>query len=133
METMGAGVSIGRVDNRGILPRALKQIVDEGMGDVAISYYEILKDETCTRPKVVDLLVSGGKVLPLKLDKSQEAIQGLSKVAIRREDEALALIASGSRLRSCESTSTQLEVLQVPRHPGDPPHQVRSGEEAQPG
>ena len=105
METMGAGVSIGRVDNRGILPRALKQIVDEGMGDVAISYYEILKDETSTRPKVVDLLVSGGKVLPLKLDKSQEAIQGLSKVAFRREDEALALIASGSRLRSCESTS----------------------------
>ena len=104
METMGAGASIGRIDNRGILPRALKQLFDEGMGEVAISYYEILKDETCTKPKVVDLLVPGGKVLPVKLDKSQTAIQGLSRTTVRNEGEALATVASGSQLRSTEST-----------------------------
>ena len=104
MDTMGAGASIGKTDNRGMLPRALKQLFDEGMGEVAISYYEILKDETCTKPKVVDLLVPGGKVLPVKLDKSQTAIQGLSKTVVRNESAALALVASGSRVRSTEST-----------------------------
>jgi len=104
METMGAGASIGRIDSRGILPRALKQLFDEGMGDVAISYYEILKDETCTKPKVVDLLIPGGKVLSVKLDKSQTAIQGLSRTVVRNENEALATVASGSQFRSTEST-----------------------------
>ena len=104
METMGAGASIGRIDSRGILPRALKQLFDESMGDVAISYYEILKDETCTKPKVVDLLVPGGKALSVKLDKSQTAIQGLSRTAVRNEGEALATVASGSQFRSTEST-----------------------------
>merc|ERR1719234_725517 len=104
METMGAGASIGKIDSRGILPRALKQLFEEGMGEVAISYYEILKDETCTKPKVVDLLVPGGKVLPVKLDKSQTAIQGLSRTVVRNEGEALATVASGSQLRSTEST-----------------------------
>merc|ERR1719266_1412064 len=104
MDTMGAGASIGKTDNRGMLPRALKQLFDEGMGEVAISYYEILKDETCTKPKVVDLLVPGGKVLPVKLDKSQTAIQGLSKTVVRNESAALAMVASGSRVRSTEST-----------------------------
>ena len=104
MDTMGAGASIGRIDSRGILPRALKQLFDDDMGDVAISYYEILKDETCTKPKVVDLLVPGGKELPVKLDKSQTAIQGLSRTSVRNESEALATVASGSKLRSTEST-----------------------------
>ena len=108
MGSTGGRGEEGVTPSSGVIPRAVHQVLANRSKNqmVKLAFYEILKDESSTKPQVFDLLAPGGKKpILVRQDKNQEAIPSLTEVPLTSVSHAMWLVTTGTKLRATESTA----------------------------